>query len=99
MEKVRTFRPASFRIRATTIDESTPPERKAPSGTSLCNRSSTADVTSSRNSSTFRRAGCLDLEIGPPVRRTVQPAVAVDGQMAGRKLGDAVEMVCGWGTY
>ena len=42
----------SFCIRATTSDESMPPDRNAPSGTSLRIRICTADSSSSRSCST-----------------------------------------------
>jgi len=51
MVKVRTARPACCRMSATTSDESMPPERKAPSGTSAIRRELTIRANSSRNSS------------------------------------------------
>ncbi len=51
MVKVRTGRAAFLCISATTMDESTPPDKKAPSGTSDIMRASTARASESRSSS------------------------------------------------
>ena len=57
IENVRTGLPESLHISPTTIVESIPPDRNAPNGTSLCRRSSTAEVISSRNWRAYSRAG------------------------------------------
>ena len=76
------------------IVESTPPERNAPSGTSLCSRISTDEVSSVAQllgvlarAAAALRAGSRAASSG----RTFEPAVAIHGHVAGRQLGDAAE--------
>jgi hypothetical protein len=67
MEKVLTGELLTSLIRATTVEESTPPERNAPSGTSDISRTRTASrrisrtrspASSSEMSIFFEKSGC-----------------------------------------
>jgi hypothetical protein len=51
MEKLRTGRDAFACISATTVEESTPPDRKAPSGTSATMRRRTASLSKDSSAS------------------------------------------------
>ena len=73
------------------IDESVPPDRNAPSGTSLWSRMRTAEASNSRSSSAYSRAGrstsCPEVRL--PVAADLQPALAIEGQVRRRQLGNA----------
>ncbi len=93
MENVRTGSWASCDIRPTMIVESIPPDRNAPSGTSLCKRISTAEVEQLPQLPGVLFGGpvLLDVEIGLPVRPHFQPVLPIHGVVARRQLGDAPE--------
>ena len=68
IEKVFTRPPAASAISATTVEESRPPERKAPSGTSATSRRSTAGRSSARKRSS------ASASVGPASEPRAGPA-------------------------
>ena len=88
-------------IRATTSDESTPPDRNAPSGTSLRSRRCTDDSRVARNCSTglLLAPSSPRIRVRVPVRDEPPAAISIDRQVARRQLADAAKDGRGWGTY